>query len=119
MARRKKSDDSERFTVKRTMKLTPSQAAELDAGADKRGVSWSDFARELVFRRFAEAGKIAGTRQNPQAAALVRELNALGINLNQLMRHGNTTGELGAQRLSEVEDVLLEIKRAAGRVYSL
>jgi hypothetical protein len=119
MARRKKDDDGERFTVKRTMKLTPTQAAELDAGADERGISWSDFARELVFRRFAEAGTVAGTRRNPQAAALVRELNALGINLNQLMRHGNTTGELGEQRLSEVDDVLLAIKRAASRVYSL
>jgi hypothetical protein len=101
------------------MKLTPSQAAELDAAAEQRATSWSDFTRELVFRRFAEVGKVARTRRNPQAAAVLRELNALGINLNQLMRHGHTTGELGAQRLAEVDEALLAIKRAAGRVYDL
>jgi hypothetical protein len=119
MARHKKTYSGERFTVKRTLQLTPSQAAELDAGAEQRRVRWSDFTRELLFRRFAEAGKVAGTRRDPQGAAVLRELNALGINLNQLMRHGHQTGELGEQRLSEVDDVLLAIKRAAGRVYSL
>jgi hypothetical protein len=119
MARHKQGYAGERYTVKRTLQLTPSQAAKLDTSAAARGASWSDFTRELVFRRFAEAGRAAGTRQNPQAAAVLRELNAIGINLNQLMRHGNTTGELGPERLSEIDDVLLAIKRAANRVYDL
>jgi hypothetical protein len=72
-----------------------------------------------MFRRFAVAGRVAGARHNPQAAALLRELNALGVNLNQLMRHGNQTGELGPHLLSEVDDLLLAIKQAANRVYTL
>jgi len=98
---------------------TAQERGELEEEATRRGVSLSSFAHDLMFRRFAKAGKVAGTRQNPQAAGLLRELNALGINLNQLMRHGHQTGELGAHRLSEVDDALLAIKRAANRVYSL
>ena len=101
------------------MKLTPSQAAELDAGADKRGVSWSDLPASWYSGALPRPARLPAPGKIPQAAALLRELNALGINLNQLMRHGNTTGELGAQRLSEIDDVLLDIKRAANRVYSL
>jgi hypothetical protein len=118
LARRKQSN-SEPHDAPIRVHATARERAELKAEAEQRGISLSSFAHDLMFRRFAEAGRVAATRQNPEAKALLRELNALGINLNQLMRHGHQTGELGAQRLSEVDDVLREIKRAANRVYTL
>jgi hypothetical protein len=119
LARRKQSSSDEPHNAPILVHATERERGEVIDEAARRGVSLSSFAHDLMFRRFTEAGRVAGTRQNPQAAALLRELNALGINLNQLMRHGNTTGELGAHRLSEVDEVLLAIKQAASRVYSL
>jgi hypothetical protein len=61
----------------------------------------------------------AGTRRNPEVKALRDAINAVGNNLNQLMRHGNSTGELGPERLADVDDVLRELKVAARRVTEL
>ena len=58
-------------------------------------------------------------KRNPEAAALIRELSAIGNNLNQLIRHANSTGELGPERAAEVDETLLAIKAATVRVLSL
>ena len=101
MARHKRGYAGERFTVIRSIKLTPSQAAELDAAAAAAGATFASFARELLLVRSARAGIIAGTRRNPEAAAIKQamnaaayEHNAAGNNLNQIARHLNTTGDL-------------------------
>jgi hypothetical protein len=120
VARYERSYTGERRTEKMTVQLTPTERAELASAAEHGGApTLSEFARELLFRRLGTPGVVAGTRRNPQAAALIHELNALGNNLNQIARHANTTGELGSARLAEVDDVLLAIKRAASRVYDL
>ena len=128
--RRKKKDAREQLTVKRTMRLTPSQAAEMDAGADEQGVSWSDFARELVSRRSA-ARPAAIAREDILALRkdltfAGRENSANGNLLNQLMRHGHQTGELGAQRLAALDEAVARFnevnalhKLALQRVFSL
>jgi mobilization protein NikA len=118
LARRKQSNTEEPHDAPIRVHATQTERSELAEEAARRGVSLSNFAHDLMFRRFAEAGTVAGTRRDPEGKAVLRELNALGINLNQLMRHGHQTGELGAQRLSEVDDVLRAIKHAANRVYS-
>ena len=102
MARHKKTYAGEQFTVKRTVKLTPAQAAEIDAAAERQGAAnWSDFARELMFRRLGTPAIVAGTRRNPEKDALFSALrtaalehSANGNNLNQIARHLNTTGDL-------------------------
>ena len=102
MARRKKTYAGERFTVKRTVQLTPAQAAEIDAAAEQQGATWSDFARELMFRRLGMPGIVAGTRRDPAGDAYHSppcappplEHSANGNNLNQIARHLNTTGDL-------------------------
>lgn len=101
MARHKRTYAGEQFTVKRTVKLTPGQAAEIDAAAERQGATWSDFARELLFRRLGTPAIVAGARRNPGQKALIAALraaafehSAIGNNLNQIARHLNMTGEL-------------------------
>lgn len=101
MARYKKAYAGERFTVKRTLQLTPTQAAALDAAAAGQGATWSDFARELLFRRLGIPGIVAGARRNPDKNELVAALrgaafehSASGNNLNQIARRLNMTGEV-------------------------
>jgi hypothetical protein len=118
MARRTKSDNGEQLTVRRTMRLTPSQAAELDANATERGVRVSMAARDKLFRR--SAARPAGSVITPtQIAAVKRELdasqranNSAGVLLNQLARHANTTGELGPERLAELDEAIALTQRA-------
>ena len=120
MARYKRDYDGERFTVKRTLQLTPSQAEMLDAAAARQGVIWSDFARELLCRRFGTRGRVDGARRDPETVAMIRALDgaayqnsAAGNLLNQLMRHAWTTGELGSSRLADIDELLDLIREAA------
>ena len=100
MGRYERSYAGERRTEKVTVQLMPSERAELEAAAELVGAqNLSIYVRELLFRR--SAAVVAGTRRNPEANAIMREidaaagaLNAAGNNLNQIARHLNATGEL-------------------------
>jgi hypothetical protein len=115
MARHKSTYSGERRTVKKTLQLTPTEDAELESAARLQGATLSDYARELLFRR--SAAVVAGTRRNPEAAGLMRELNAIGINVNQIAKYQNTFGELRDR--NELREVLQLLKRAIARVLDL
>ena len=115
MARYEQSYEGERRTALVAVKLTPSERAELEEAARSEGATVSAHARELLFRR---AAGVAATRRNPEAKALADELRAIGINLNQLARHANTTGEI-TDRADELFEALTAIKAATARVINL
>ena len=115
MARYERSYDGERRTAPLRLQLTPSERDELDAAASGQGATLSAYTRELLFSR--SAAVVAGTRRNPEAAALMRELSAIANNLNQIARQLNTTGEL---RYDGALDAALDLhKQAISRVLDL
>jgi hypothetical protein len=76
-------------------------AAEIDAAAEGQGASWSDFARELLFRRLGMPGIVAGTQRSRERDALFAALHAAAVehaangnNINQIAKQLNTTGDL-------------------------
>ena len=118
MARHERIYDGERFTVKRTLQLTPSQAALLDTAAAESGATWSDLVREILFRRLGEPGMAGGVRRDAEAAAIIRALdaaayehNAVGNNVNQIARHLNTTGEFRDH--TELRETLTQIQKVS------
>jgi hypothetical protein len=120
MARHRSVFDGEHFTVKRSLKLTPSLSAELDAAAARSGATWSDFVRELLSRRLGGPAAVAGARRDPDTIALVRALDraalqssALGNNLNQISRIGNTNGEFGPGHVRQIEELTALLTKAA------
>ena len=120
MARHHRVYDGELFTVKRSLKLMPSQAAELDAAAARAGATWSDFVRELLCRRLGMPATVAGTRRDPETVAIVRaldraafEASALGNNTNQIARIGNTNGEFGPALVKQIQDLVALQRKAA------
>jgi hypothetical protein len=115
MARPKRADAGERRTDFLGLYLTPSERSELQSAAVQQGATISAYARELLFR--SSAMIVAGTRRNPEAVALMRELNAIGNNLNQLARHLNSTGQL--RDWGELRAALELHKGAIGRVIEL
>jgi hypothetical protein len=99
MARLQRSYAGERRTAPLRLQLTPSERAEVDAAAAGQGVHLSEYSRQRLLQR--QAPVVAGARRNPEAAALMHALEgaafenkAIGINLNQIARSLNTTGEL-------------------------
>jgi hypothetical protein len=112
--RRRRRDPAMLRTVKTTVQLTPAERAELETAAASQGATLSVYARELLFRR---AAAVAATRRNPEAAALMHELSAIGNNLNQIARHLNSTGELRAY--DDLPAVLDLHKQAIARVLDL
>lgn len=130
MARHKRTYAGERRTAGLRVQLTPGERKELQDAAKQQGApNLSTFAREMLFRR--SAAVVAATRRNPEAAALMRELqlaarqlNGAGNNLNQIARELNTTGDLRDWR--ELRDALKDYqygidmyKLAVGRVLDL
>jgi len=116
MARYERSYNGERRTEGLRVQLTPAERAELEEAAQGQGApNLSIYARELLFRR--SAAVVAATRRNPEAATLMRELNALGNNLNQIARHLNSTGEI--RDWGELREAIGMHKRAVERVLAL
>src|ERR1700759_3825229 len=102
MARLKRTDDGERMTAFVGFYVTPTAFARLKAEAAQHGAGISDFARQSLLRRLGTPATVGGARRDPEIVAIVRALdraafesNALGNNLNQIARIGNTNGEFG------------------------
>jgi hypothetical protein len=118
MARRKLSDSSERRTEFLGVQLTATERDTLERAAEKEGApNLSAYARQLLFRRQAAAEVVAETRRNPEAKALAGELRAIGINLNQVARHLNSTGEL--RDWGELRELITMHKSVFERVLAL
>src|SRR5277367_1647962 len=92
MARYEQSYVGERRTSSIGVKLTPTERTKLETAADAVGVPLSTYVRELCIRRSPQA--VAAIRRNPEAKALLNELNAIGNNINQIAKYANTHGEL-------------------------
>jgi Bacterial mobilisation protein (MobC) len=117
VARYERGYTGERQTELIGLHVTPSLRAKLKAGAAASGApSLNAYLNELLEVRAAV--RAAATRRNPEAAALARELRAIGINFNQIARFENSTGERERQpgELRELESL---IKQALRRVIAL
>jgi len=117
MARYRNTDATERRTAKVTVQLAPTERQQLEAAAAREGKALSDYVRQLCLRRGGAAPVVAGTRRNPQAKELADALRAIGINLNQLTRVANQTGEL--RRQSELTLVIDRLVMTMDRVIRL
>ena len=117
MARYRATDASERRTAGLTVQLTPTERKQLGDAARRVGAPVGEYVRQLCLRRGGKDQVVAGTRRNPEAKALADELRAIGINLNQLARVANQTGEL--RREGELSMMIDLLKATMARVIGL
>ena len=117
MARRRATDSSERLSRPLRAWVSPADHTRLRREAAREGKALSDHVRELCLRRRGPGPIVAGTRRNPAAKALADELRAIGINLNQLAKVANQTGEV--RREGELLMVIDVLKAAMARVIAL
>ena len=119
MARRKQSRSEDLHDAPILVHATQRERMEMTEEATRCGVSLSSYAHDLMFQRFADARKAA--RRIPEAAVIARALdaaafenNAVGVNLNQIARHLNMTGEV--RDVPELRDALKTYERI-GELY--
>jgi hypothetical protein len=119
MARHKRSYTGERLTAGVHVKCTPNERQRLDAAASERGVTLSDYTRRLLLRHaVAHPGAdTGGAHRNPEAAALCEQVRRLGVNLNEIARYMNMTGQL--RDVPELRDLCTEIKSVFARIIQL
>ena len=87
MARYEQAYSGERRTSALHVQLTPGERAEIETAAGRAGVaSLSAYARLLLFHRLAEFELFTPPQSIPHVRELVRELCAIGNNLNQLIQ---------------------------------
>jgi Bacterial mobilisation protein (MobC) len=109
MARRQAADRTERRTAGLTVQFTPTERRELSADAALSGASVAELIRERSLRRFGTAPVVAGVRRDPEAKKLADEINALGINLNQIAHRANVSGAIVLeQRALDVMDLVAD-----------
>jgi hypothetical protein len=91
--------------------VTPEEEAQLVQRAERQRVS---VPRLLIEAALAQAGETPTERRQAMVTLLVlrRSLAGVAINVNQLAKQGNVTGEFP----HEAEQVLPEIRRAVDRI---
>ena len=115
MARLRADFSGERRTSHFGLQLTPSERAELERRAQKRGMMLAEFVRACCFLTSGQDADAPrrGTR-DASAAAIVAELGRVGNNLNQLARHANETGLI--EDHEALRETITELKAAFGRI---
>jgi hypothetical protein len=115
MARHRAGYSGERLTAALSLKMTPSERAELERRAALSGLHVSDYARRRVLG--GAAPKPMPGRDPRAVRKLAAEIAAVGNNLNQLARVANTTGKIRAERA--LEALMDQIADAMARVIEL
>lgn len=117
MARYERGYTGEKQTEFIGLHVTPSLCAKLKADAEASGAaSFNAYLNELLENR--QPRRAVGMKRNPDAAALIRELHAIGINYNQLAKYRHSTGERERQA-GEADEVETLLKQAFRRVIEL
>jgi DNA transposition AAA+ family ATPase len=117
MPRYRKDYKGERRSTSINFQLTPTERKQIEIAAETSGATLSEYARELCLRRSTVPAIMAGVRRNPEARALMREISAIGNNLNQLARVANTAKAV--PQLQTLQRTTDAIKAAMTRVLEL
>src|SRR3954447_21560308 len=111
LARRRRANVASGRRHSHRVLVTPEEEARLVQVAERERVS---VPRLLIEAALAEAGEAPTQRRHAMAAlfGLRRSFAGLAINVNQLAKQGNVTGEFPR----EADAVLPEIRRAVERI---
>jgi hypothetical protein len=106
------TEDSERYTAPLRVMLLPSQMAQLKREAEGFGIkNFSDYTRKkLTDERMPQVDAAA-------VRALAREINAIGVNYNQMVKQAHSSGRLRVTE--ELDRMGVEIVKALEKVMAL
>lgn len=90
MARPKKEIDEKQNRRFPTVRCTEKELSSLRSLSAKAQLTLSDFIRQKALK----GRVIVKKSMNPMNFALINELNKIGINLNQIAKKANSTGDI-------------------------
>lgn len=120
---RPKKADHERRIRRFEVRLTIAEQAHIRAKAKALGMSPTDYIREKSLgplpgpKSSAVETRDEGAATQAQMASLLRELNAIGINLNQLTRNYHS-GREGVHDWQQLQDDLSRVLAQVGNHFS-
>ena len=119
---RPKKADHERRVRPNYVRLTIAEQEHVEAKAAACGMHHIDYIRERALGPLPGPGSSSsdvsdeGAASQAQVASLLRELNSIGVNLNQLTRDHHT-GRTGAHDWQQVQAELLRVLAAVGEQF--
>lgn len=87
---RPKTDETAKRDCVASVRLSHAERAALEARAADAGLSVSDYARAVLVQAAPPRRRKASSGTGRLSVAELRELNAVGVNLNQIARVMNT-----------------------------
>ena len=84
-------------------RLDDRELAHLNKIVSASGLKREQFLRDLI------AGKDLRTRPKEEWAAVVRQISAVGNNINQIARHANTVGAISRQEFHDAVTLLSDV----------
>ena len=90
------------------VRVTTAERAELEARAQRAGVTLTEFCRRAVF------GQTVQERRSDPADRALAELNRVGVNLNQIARGMNAGRDLPASLQATLAEVRTAVAKVAG-----
>lgn len=94
-----------------SIRLSLYEHALWEQRAEQAGMSMSNYFRHLLLTGGMVDGNAAGDRRK-----LLREISAIGNNINQIAKWANTNKYILSSELREVWDCLKEIRELVGKV---
>ena len=89
--------------IKLTVRLTPKEHEHLKREADECGLKMEPYIRKLI------AGSEVKARPPNEYVTLIREINAIGNNINQIAHIANAEGRISDNKISEAKKYLSDI----------
>jgi hypothetical protein len=96
-------------TERLLVRLTAEEAAQIAALAAARGLTVSDLIREAVLKRSAHRRRVGRRPMCAEAALAIRELSAIGANLQKLVE---IVRDLGVIPQTQLDAGLIELSAA-------
>lgn len=96
---RPKKINSELKSKKVTIRFTEEELAYLKTFGD----NFSDVIRDVFIKNFKKKNVIIDTNKDPR---FIHELNKIGINLNQISKKYNATGELSSLDIEKLNSLV-------------
>jgi hypothetical protein len=110
------------------LRLTPEERDSIAYHAKARGLTLSAYLHACAMRALASPsfGPLAANESTPPVQCdalrfeLVRQLRAIGVNLNQIAKHANSSGMLAYDRVSaelpELASILAQVDEQIARL---
>lgn len=106
---RPRKTEARRLSRQIIFRIKAEDYAQLEAQAEKAGMSVNQLARKLTCNR---KGQLVIKTEGRLDPAFIAQIRAIGYNLNQITRKFHMTGRMSSRMcdvLSQIEDIVFEV----------